>query len=112
MCISARSNDRQRIGKLYWALSQQFKPPNSCAYRPLGSPSSSSQKFWQSAQLGDGLTRTSEGNPAFFWAVGEPAFCFGVGDGGRELHAVQPHISHGYLIYPSAVHRRSRICSC
>ena len=40
--------------------------------------------------LGHGLTRSSEGNAAFScWGVGEPAFCFCVADGGRELRAFQ-----------------------
>jgi hypothetical protein len=63
--------------------------------------------------LGDDLTRTSEINPVFSCsAVGEPAFSFCVCEGRREFRAVQRHISHGYLVNPSAIHRRARFCTC
>jgi len=63
--------------------------------------------------LGDELTQASEVNPIFSClAVGEPALSFCVGDGGREPGAVQLHLSHGYLVYPSACHWRTSICSC
>ena len=42
--------------------------------------------------LGDDLTRTSEGNPTFSWAIHQPNVC----EGRRELRAVQRHISHGF----------------
>src|SRR5215472_7422536 len=65
-----------------------------------------------SGQLGDDLTRTSEVNPIFSSsAAGEPAFSFCAGDGGRKRRAVQRHISHGYLVYPSAVHWLASACS-
>ena len=63
--------------------------------------------------LGDDLTRTSEVNPVFSCStVGEPALSFCVCEGRRELRAVQRHISHGYLVNPSAVHWRARFCTC
>ena len=66
-----------------------------------------------SGQLGDDLTRTSDINPVFSpSAAGEPAFSFCAGDGGRKRRAVQRHVSHGYLVYPSAGHWRASACSC
>jgi len=63
--------------------------------------------------VGDDLTRTSEGNAVFScWDVGEPAFSFCVGDGGREFRSLQRHISHGYLVNPIAGYWRVRICPC
>jgi hypothetical protein len=60
----------------------------------------------------DDLTRTSEGNPTFSWAIDQPAFSFCVCEGRRELRPVQRHISHRYLVNPSAVHWCARFCPC
>jgi hypothetical protein len=67
----------------------------------------------QSFLLGDDLARLSEGNAVFScWDVDEPAFSLCVGESRRERRAMQRHLSHGYLVYPSAGHWRARICSC
>ena len=69
--------------------------------------------LFKSFRLGDDLTRSSEGNAVFScWDVGEPAFSLCVGEGGRERRAVQRHVSHGYLVYPSPGHWRARIRPC
>src|SRR5215471_6083133 len=63
--------------------------------------------------LGDDLTRTSEVNPVFSCStVREPALSFCVCEGRRKLRAMQRHISHGYLVNPSAGHWRARFCTC
>src|SRR3974377_1800954 len=63
------------------------------------------QRAFKSFSLSDDLAPTREGNPTFSWTIDQPTCSFCVCEGRREPRAVQRHLSHGYFVNPSAVHR-------